>query len=346
MTRGEYLKNMLQTVFGTYYIEFLKNDNDTVCYEKRGYFCKDCSYTDNYKKRLIDLFQNLFDERYSKISIRKNNNSKPVIPINEYRERAKDFIFSIEGFHSYEIIDIKKSLSDSMIYEIYRKIIIETIFDIGDLKSGTERRNDNFDKDIHSTFNAVLIYVKTIIPEIVGRLHKNRFFMELTETYPIFEKLNLEEDNLIVEKQLKKEEKYVRSTFGRSNMDMFERIDLIETYNNDFNEFAKYVNKAIMTEEDFLDLDMKLDELLVEIQEYNVLFNKEKVDEFVASTVRLYNHLYGKGHQEYEDVTYLAAWNTHVKFVDYLFSLSLFLKEYLIPQNWLRQALYKTAKIW
>ena len=75
MTRGEYLKNMLQTVFGTYYIEFLKNDNDTVCYEKRGYFCKDCSYTDNYKKRLIDLFQNLFDERYSKISIRKNNNS-------------------------------------------------------------------------------------------------------------------------------------------------------------------------------------------------------------------------------------------------------------------------------
>ncbi len=49
---------------------------------------------------------------------------------------------------------------------------------------------------------------------------------------------------------------------------------------------------------------------------------KEKVLEFKNVAVRVYNLLYGKGHPEYEDVTHLAAWNAHIKYVDYLFWLS------------------------
>ncbi len=113
MTRGEFMSDMLEYIFGVKYIEFSRSKNLLLEYTKGGSFCKDCTYTSVYKNRLREMIQNLLDERFTEICIRKDRSSKPVL-VDEYREKAKKFIFELKGYESpntelFEII--KKKLN-------------------------------------------------------------------------------------------------------------------------------------------------------------------------------------------------------------------------------------------
>ena len=215
-----------------------------------------------------------------------------------------------------------------MISRIYQEIILETIFDIGNQHLGKERHNDNFDESIDKIRNSILKFIKNELPELLEKEHKNAFFRELVKTYPLFSELHLEEDNKIVQIHLEREEKQVRLTFGYVSGDLFSRMDLIEEYLKDNNGLVVFIAKDTIYEDDFLDLDFKLDTLLVNVQSYRSLFPKDKVIEFKNTAISLYNRLYGEGHPDYENVTFLAAWNAHVKYVDYLFSLAHVLDSY------------------
>ena len=331
MTRGEFMIKMLESIFGTKYIEFQGTENSKIKYAKSGTLYKDCTYSHKYKGRFLEILQKLFDDKYKEISVEKIHSiSKPIA---EYHKKAIDFIFSlkgIKGLNSYTIDALKRSMTISMVSQIYQEIIIETIFCIGNQNIGKERHNDNFDESIDKICDLILRFIYEQLPELSESEYKNAFFRELVKTYPLFSELHLEEDNKIVQLHLQREEKYTKLTFRHRakssyiDYDMFQRMDLIETYIQDSNELGAFSDKKVMTEEDFLDLDFKLDTLLLEVLSYPAIFKneKEKVLEFKNVAVRVYNFLYGKGHPKYEDDIYLAAWNAHVRYVDYLFWLS------------------------
>ena len=329
MTRGEFMVNMLESIFGTKYIEFDKIENSVVKYTKGGYLCKDCTYSQKYKNHFSGIFQKLLDSGCKEILIKnKYNNSKSIA---EYHEKAIDFIFSLNTLKKLELQTIKalkNSMTIQMISRIYQEIILETIFDIGNQHIGQERGADDFNKSVDKIFNLILEFIKNELPELLEKEHKNAFFRELVKTYPLFSELHLEEDNKIVQIHLEREEKQVQLTFGYVSGDLFSRMDLIEEYLKDNNELVVFIAKDTIYEDDFLDLDFKLDTLLVNVQSYRSLFPKDKVIEFKNTAISLYNRLYGEGHPDYENVTFLAAWNAHVKYVDYLFSLAHVLDSY------------------
>ena len=96
MTRGEFMIKMLESIFGTKYIEFQGTENSKIKYAKSGTLFKDCTYSYSYKGRFLEILQKLFDNKYKEISVEKiHNNPKPIA---EYHKRTIDFIFSLEGF--------------------------------------------------------------------------------------------------------------------------------------------------------------------------------------------------------------------------------------------------------
>lgn len=334
MTRGEFMGDMLEYVFGVKYIEFKGDKNLSVEYIKGGSFCKDCTYTSTYEKRLKRMFQYLLDEKYTEICIIKNKYSKPV-PIKEYRERAKNFIFDLKGYENYdtELFEtIKKNMTVTMVSEIYNDII-EEIFNIEGRENGKERSGDDFNDSVKNICQSIIVFIHSKLPELTARKYKKEFFESLVSEYPVFSELNLDEDDEIVQHHLKKKEKEMKNIYGHVNTDftdndLFSMVDLIKQYKEDNGTFASFGDRNGMQEDDFLDLQMKLGTLCANSQSYKSLFQKEDVIEFKNTAVRIYNLFYGENHPEYEKIIFLAAWNTHEYLVEYLFNLDFVLKSY------------------
>lgn len=331
MTRGNFMSDMLKYVFGVKYIEFSKIKNSLVEYTKGGSFCKDCTYTSVYKNRLKEIFGNLLDEKFTEICIKKNKYSRPV-PVDEYRERTKNFIFELKGYESLntEIFEtIKENMTVAMISRICNDIIIEEIFNIDGKKSCKERRNDNFDDSISNICKSVLVFIKNELPELTARKYKKDFFNFLTEQYPVFSELELDEDNEIVCSHLMKKEKELKNIYSTFKVieDFTLRVEFIDNCKIYHGELAKFGDKNNMQEDDFIDLKDMLESLCYTSQNYNS-FLKKDITEFKNTAVRIYNLLYGENHPEYKGVISIAAWNAHEYFIEYLFNLDFVLKLY------------------
>lgn len=334
MTRGEFMSNMLEYIFGVKYIEFRKSKNSLLEYTKGGSFCKDCTYTFVYKNRLREMIQNLLDERFTEICIRKDKYSKPV-PIKEYREGAKNFIFDLKGYENYdtELFEtIKKNITVAMLGKIYNDII-EEIFNTEGRKNGKERSGDDFNDSVKNICQSIIVFIQSELPEPTARKYKKEFFESLVSEYPVFSELNLDEDDEIVQHHLNRKEKEMKNIYGHVNTDftdddLFSMVDLIKQYKEDNGTFASFGDRNSMQEDDFLDLQMKLGTLCANSQSYKSLFQKEDVIEFKNTAVRIYNLFYGENHPEYENIIFLAAWNTHEYLVEYLFNLDFVLKSY------------------
>ena len=335
MTRGEFMGGMLEYVFGVKYIEFKGVKNSLLEYTKGGSFCKDCTYTSVYKNRLKEIFLNLLDEKFTEVCIRKDKYSKPC-SVKEYHKKAKDFIFDLKGYGNYdtELFEtIKENMTVAMVRRIYHDIIIEEIFRIEDRENSKERSDDDFDDSVKNICQSVIVFIHSEFSELAARKYKKKFFESLVSEYPVFSELNLDEDNKIVQHHLRKKEKEVKNTFNFVNAifaddDFFSMVNLIQQYKTDNGMFAAFADRNNMQEDDFLDLQMKLDILCNNSQSYYSLFTKEEVIEFKNTAVRIYNRFYGKNHPEYEDIIFLAAWNAHEYFVEYLFNLDLVIGSY------------------
>lgn len=330
MTRTEFLGDMLKSVFGVKYLE-LKNTYTLIAtYIKGGSFLKDCTYTMNYKKTIQKIFGKLLDEKIDKIFFKKDNYGSPE-PIDEYREKAKKFIFDIKIFNdidSERLTTIKENMTTTIVNRIYQEIIIEEIFNIGDKKGSKERQQDNFDESVDNINKSILAFINREFPEIVPRKYKNDFFKKLIENYPVFSELELEEDNKIVQKHIQDSEQIIKNTFGYVNLIVSDAIDLIEGYKSHNDKLSAYNYIYNIEGEIFFELQLTLQTLCMEAQGYNFIFQKEEVIIFKNIAVSIYNHFYGKHHQKYDDVTNIAAWNAHEIFIDYIFILNYVLKSY------------------
>lgn len=335
MTRGEFMGGMLEYIFGVKYIEFKGVKKSLLEYTKGGSFCKDCTYTSVYKNRLNEIFHNLLDEKFTEICIRKDKYSKPC-SVKEYHKKAKDFIFDLKGYGNYntEFFEtIKENMTVAMVSRIYHDIIIEEIFHTEDRENSKERSDDDFDDSVKNICHSVSVFIYSELSELKTRKYKKEFFEFLVNEYTVFSELNLDEDDKIVQHHLNKKEKEVRNEYGFVNPifaddDFFSRVNLIQQYKTDNGMFAAFADRNNMQEDDFLDLQMKLETLWGNSQSYNVLLKKEEVIEFKNTAVRIYNRFYGKNHPEYEDIIFLAAWNAHEYFIKYLFWLDFVLKSY------------------
>lgn len=331
MTRGEFMSGMLEYIFGVKYIEFHKCRNTVIEYTKSEKLCKDCTYSSVYKGHLKEILLNLLDEKFTEIYIRKNKYSKPV-SVDEYREKAKNFIFELKGYESLktEILEtIKENMTVAMISRIYHDIIIEEIFNVKGKENCKERRNDDFNDSISHICKSVLIFIKNELPELKVRKYKKDFFKFLVNKYPVFSELNLDEDDEIVQCHLKKKEKEVKNIYSLFKVieDPILRIEFIDNHRVYHGELAKFGDKNNMQEDDFIDLKDMLESLCYTSQNYNS-FLKKDIIEFKNTAVRIYNLLYGKNHPEYKGVISIASWNAHEYFVEYLFNLDFVLKSY------------------
>ncbi|MDE6664762.1 MAG: helix-turn-helix transcriptional regulator, partial [Ruminococcus sp.] len=216
---------------------------------------------------------------------------------------------------------------------IYHDIIIEEIFHTEDRENSKERSDDDFDDSVKNICHSVSVFIHSELSELTTRKYKKEFFEFLVNEYPVFSELNLDEDDKIVQHHLDKKEKEVKNTFNFVNPifaddDLFSRVNLIQQYKTDNGMFAAFADRNNMQEDDFLDLQMKLHTLWGNSQSYNALLKKEEVIEFKNTAVRIYNRFYGKNHPEYEYIIFLAAWNAHEYFIEYLFWLDFVLKSY------------------
>lgn len=333
MTRGEFLKEMLDKIFGSVYVEFSKIEKTEVRYTNSASYFKDCTYSDAYKKHYLNIFNHLFDNEVKTILIKKTGYSKPE-SIEEYHNRAIDFILSIK-IDSDEVLKkcegLKESMTATMLKDVYQNIIIKELFDLGDKKIGKARKDDDFDKSLRKITAAVRKYPRLHLNQSYKKEYEGPYFNKLIESYPFFEELNFEDDNEIVQEQLMCEEKISNASFGYVTLieeNLGRVVELTEEYTKDNNELAAYADKTQIDKELFKDLETHMETTMIgDVEGYHSILSKEQIIEFKNTAVRLYNKLYGEGHPKYEDTTYLAAWNAHEDYLQYLFRLALLFKD-------------------
>lgn len=66
MTRKEFLNNMVKSILGYSIIEYKEKQDDRVKYTKTGTLIKDCTYTQHYHNKIVELICSIFDRKYKK----------------------------------------------------------------------------------------------------------------------------------------------------------------------------------------------------------------------------------------------------------------------------------------
>lgn len=146
MTRKKFLITMVKSILGYSIIEFKEKQNDKIEYTKTGTLIKDCTYTQHYHDKVVELICFIFDNNVKKIKIETENK-----PIEAYQNNARNFLYNIIKDNSVE-----KTVDDSYrlfrlslekLDYIYRFIIIKEIFN--DKKYKDKSGNENFDDSVN-----------------------------------------------------------------------------------------------------------------------------------------------------------------------------------------------------
>lgn len=332
MTRIKFLGDMLKSVFGVKYIIFDEVSSSTVTYEKGGNFLKDCTYTSTYKEKAQQLFGKLLDERINKILFKKDKYSKPQ-PIDKYREKAKTFIFGIKIFNNVDseyLNVIKENITITMVNRIYQDIIIEEVFNIGDKKGFEERKNDNFDESVDNIGKSIFEFIRRELPKIISRKYETDLLKHLTQNYPVFSKLQLDEKNKLVfddvemiKKFIENSKKIPLSTFG---LEFVDTLSIREETLIRNGKLATYIDKSIMNAVDFELLTSVITDLYHYSECYPQVFSEKEVETLTNTAIRTYNHFYGKNHVVYSGKVNSQHWDMHQHLIEYLFMLQLVMK--------------------
>lgn len=141
MTRKEFLTHMIKSLFGCISIEFKHTYEDRVEYTKTGTLIKDCTYTENYYNKVVQLICSPFEKEVKYIKIDRNEELS-----RSYYQKSRGFIvdiledFSSEPRQIYHFVIY--SLDVDELRSIYNHIIIRELFDVKN--SGKKVGNDDF----------------------------------------------------------------------------------------------------------------------------------------------------------------------------------------------------------
>lgn len=145
MTRKEFLNNMVKSILGYSIIEYKEKQDDRVKYTKTGTLIKDCTYTQHYHNKIVELICSIFDENIKSIMI--ENKDKPV---KTYQDNARKFLYNIIKNSSEEKTNDQLNqlfnLNLAEMNKIYTTVIIDEIFN--DKKYIDKSGNENFDDSL------------------------------------------------------------------------------------------------------------------------------------------------------------------------------------------------------
>lgn len=208
MTRKKFLEDMLSSVFGVKCIEYKKEIECTLYYIKGGTPCKDCTYSSKYKSKFMKFWDKLFNEKYNFVIIDNNINKK--YNIEEYHEKARDYVFHFSSVKSEQDSDkLKEVIPISMVRHIYLNIILEELFNIGEKKLHKDRGNDNFDDCEEKIKKQIDEFLVENWNFLGSKMHKNHCFRDLVEQYPVFAELQLDDNEQTVIDDIQKEKEFV-----------------------------------------------------------------------------------------------------------------------------------------
>lgn len=152
MTRKKFLITMVKSILGYSIIEFKGKQNDKVEYKKTGTLIKDCTYTQHYHDKVVELICSIFDKNIKKIKIETENK-----PIESYQNNARKFLYNIIKHNSEEkTVDDSYRLFRLSLEEldyIYRFIIIYEIFHVE--KDSKACENDGFNDSVNKIIKRV-----------------------------------------------------------------------------------------------------------------------------------------------------------------------------------------------
>ena len=155
MTRKVFLKNMVKSIFGYSIIDYKKDKQGIITYQKAGTLIKDCTYTLHYRNRIIELINPIFCEMIKTIRIENMEE-----PLEMHRNNAKNFIVSLindtlgekTSNSPYQFLD----LNLEQLGYIYQTIIIKEIFNVKECEK--ERADESFDDSINIIVNEIIKY--------------------------------------------------------------------------------------------------------------------------------------------------------------------------------------------
>ncbi len=159
MTRKEFLNIMVKSILGYSIIEFKEKKNDKIEYDKTGTLIKDCTYTQHYHKKIVELICSIFDKSLKTLKITNENK-----PIETYQDNARNFLNYIYKYNSKEEIcnnlhDLLHSDLEDMDY-IYKYIIIDEIFHVEECSK--QCGNDDFDDSVNNIIKKINSHLKEI----------------------------------------------------------------------------------------------------------------------------------------------------------------------------------------
>lgn len=185
MTRKEFLTEMFEKIFGYKGILYFNTNKDVITYEAGGTFIKDCTYSLKYKERVLEMIVSLFDKEAKKVLLYKSGKKDKGKNVEQYQERAKDFVSYIiksENDNKAKIIEKINKLELAELKNIYKNIIIDEIFTIKS-KHSKERGEDDFQESKNKISQEIIEY-------LFGELNdyeeiKQGFFNSLSKETPV-----------------------------------------------------------------------------------------------------------------------------------------------------------------
>lgn len=190
MTRKEFLKEMISSIFGISAIEFKNTNEDKVYYTKGGSLLKDCTYTNKYKDRITMLVCCIFKPNIKKVEI-----DTKTYEVEQFKINVKNFVItnaltSNSDITEKHIYDMLNQTNDVDLCYIYKNIIIKEIFNIsGDSKKGSkEYGKDNFEESKEKISSKLIEfisqysenkplsdYLQAVFPEMLSSSEQDEF---------------------------------------------------------------------------------------------------------------------------------------------------------------------------
>ncbi len=308
---------MLVSTFDVKGIEYLNTTDGVAEYNTGVTVYRDCTYSRIYKMRFNNFWKALFDSDNKEVAIKSNRIKTSDIEI--YQNRAKEYILEKILINSKINAVSKENLTLKVTEHIYINIILKELFNVESYS--TERGNDDFSSSLEKIKNEIIEFVSG------NHRYVNDFFNDIIEKYPIFGKLQLDEENELVIEDIKMIKDFIETSkkipLPKLNVKLNKILSIRDEVQASNGKLASYIDKPIMEAVDFELLTSIIIDLYHYSESYLQVFSVKEIETLANTAVRAYNHFYGKNHAVYSGKANNNHWGMHQDLIEYLFMIQL-----------------------
>lgn len=324
MTRKEFLKELLISVFGVTGVDTLRSDEKTARFYKIGASrYQDCTYTKYYGKIYSGFFHDILTSESTIIGDTERNTN--TYPRDKMREKCIDFIKK-NIFSEYDLdkgtLNISE-LSEKEVLKIYDNYILPPIFNI----ENKEDKDADFDSAIQKMKFEISKYLGIDIDPKKDEKQKPPLSAEAMELQKKFKKLfdeikfDLYDERFVEDVQLSFELIKCKGVdFQTKDLkDILKAHDIAEQYNKalaDFGDRENLDKKALSS----------LWETIVRILQcadfYLRNFQEDDFNKYKNTAYRIYREFYGTERRKIEPKLFPEWYQAHEYFITYILQIN------------------------